>query len=176
MDRAITLDPKVSEYWVAKTNLLLARGAVQEAFRAVEQAAQTADAAQKATVCRGEAARFYQARAHDAAVQLYRVALQSNADTGTATSLAWILATSPSDAVRNGEEALRLTTQVVAMKRDATALTAHAAALAETKRFEEAVQVATELVAMYREQKDASGTSLAEARLAKYRAGQPLRE
>ncbi len=176
LDRALALAPRAAELWVAKTNLLLGRGEMEAAMRAVEQAVATADPAQRGTVCRAEAARFYQSRAHAAAVQLYRAALETGRDVLTLNNLAWILATTPDDAVRNGAEALAITTQLITQHEEFVILNSHAAALAEVGRFEPAVTYGAAAVEKARETKDQKLVALAEARLARYRAGQPWRE
>lgn len=176
IDRALQLAPRHSEFWVAKTNLLLSRGEMEPAMRAVEQAVATATPGQRATVCRAEAARFYQRRAHAAAAQLYRAALETSRDVATLNNLAWILATTPDDAVRNGREALEITSQVVAQQRELVVLNSHAAALAETGHYDAAVSFAVEALELSRQTKDQDLVALAEARLARYRAAQPWRE
>jgi len=92
--------------------------------------------------------------------------------------LAWLLATSPDPAVRDGGEALRLAKRAVAsqMGGDPSSLDTLAAAYAEEGRFEEAVATAEKALDLARKQarEDLAGP-IAE-RLSLYQAGRPYRE
>ena len=79
---------------------------------------------------------------NEAAVNL-RAALHFNpGNFSAASNLAWILATSPDDQVRNGEEAVRLAKGLLQATKgeDPRALDTYAAALAEAGHFGAAVQ------------------------------------
>ena len=92
-------------------------------------------------------------------------------------SLAWLLATADDAQVRDGGRALQLAED--ADRRtdhdDPDALNALAAAYAETSRFSEAADTAERALAVARETNQAALLAVLPARLAQYRAGQPLR-
>jgi tetratricopeptide (TPR) repeat protein len=176
VDAALALDARSAEFWVAKTNLLLNRGKVDEAFTAVARAVETADPEQKYTVCSGEAVRFYNVHAHAAAVQLYHAAVTLRREPVMLNNLAWLLATSSDDKVRNGNEALLITQQLVRENPEVTYITAYAAALAECGRFQEATAEATRVLEVTRKTNDPKLIALAQRRLATYQSGKPWRE
>ncbi len=101
------------------------------------------------------------------------------ANPGVLQLLAWILATAPDDAVRDGEEALALAERAceVTGNRDSMALLSLAAALAETGDFEAAVEKAT---AAEREARGRqSGALIQRCQMLRdryFRAGRPYRE
>ncbi len=177
IDQALAIDAHCAEFWVAKTNLLLNRGDTIGAYAAVKQAVENADGHQRFTICSAEAMRFYQRHEHQAALQLYRAAVTISKDPTTVNNLAWLMATSTDDAVRNGKEALALTTQLVREHRDATFLNAYAAALAETGQFEAALGVATQALEDLKKAGAAPNLlAVAEKRVEHYRSGKPWRE
>lgn len=92
--------------------------------------------------------------------------------------LAWLLATCPVDALRNGSEALRLAQQLnpPSAPRDPRLLDALDAAYAETGQFELAAATASAAreAALAAGQKELA--TAAEARIALYRAGKPCRQ
>jgi len=91
--------------------------------------------------------------------------------------VAWILATDPDPAVRNGAEAVRLaqSASVAAGGRDAHALDVLAAAFAETGRFDDAVRTAEQALQLAGASTAGEARDAAEARLALYREGRPFR-
>lgn len=119
----------------------------------------------------------YQHGARAAAAHLYRAGLTSDADAMLVNNLAWLLATDPDSAVRNGPEALVLAQRLAAARPDDLgALNTLAAALAENGRFAEAVTTAARAVEFSRVTGVAAETATAERRLAAYRAQQPWRQ
>ncbi len=97
---------------------------------------------------------------------------------GLMARLAFLLATSPVDRTRNGEEARSLAEEAVRLtrRRDAAALDALAAALAETGAPAEAVRVATEARRLAEAGGNAGLAGEIEKRLGEYRSGRPYRE
>jgi spermidine synthase len=91
--------------------------------------------------------------------------------------LAWILATDPDSAVRNGAEAVRLSEAANAATggRDPHALDVLAAAYAEAGRFDDAVRAATRALDLAGASAGAEARHGAERRLGLYRAGRPFR-
>ncbi len=92
--------------------------------------------------------------------------------------IAWILATSPDDKIRNGTDAVRIARRAVnkTRRKDAEALDALAAAMAETGRFDDAIQAAQEALQLLSQGSNSSFASAVESRLVLYRKGQPYRE
>jgi tetratricopeptide (TPR) repeat protein len=90
----------------------------------------------------------------------------------------WVLATTPDDALRNGAEAAVLADRAVRATggKEAAALDALAAALAETGRFAEAAGTAERARAAARAQGNSGLAAEVDARLAAYRAHKPWRE
>lgn len=112
------------------------------------------------------------------AIALYREALRRDAKQLEAlNNLAWLLATAPEAALRNGEEALRLAERacVLTSRTNAQMLGVLAAALAETGRFAEATATAQQA----RDVAQASGNArlalLAEELRRRFASGQPFR-
>jgi protein O-mannosyl-transferase len=114
-----------------------------------------------------------------AAVREWREALRLQPDrVGTQITLAWILATSPESAVRDGSSALDLAQRAFRTAGDRNLLIFRvlAAAYAETGRFLDAIEVAEQ----GRQRADARGESsvaqLLQGDLTLYRQGIPLRD
>ena len=93
------------------------------------------------------------------------------------THLAWILATAPDAALRDGPEAVRLAERACtpARKPGPHALDVLAAAYAETGRFDEAETTASYAVNQARSAGDEAMVRAIEERIAGYRAGRPAR-
>lgn len=91
--------------------------------------------------------------------------------------LAWILATSPHVASRNGEEAVRLAGQACRLVRykDAQCLDTLAAAYAECGRFDEAIQTIQRALVLTSAGEQAARVATLQRRLERYAAGRPLR-
>jgi tetratricopeptide (TPR) repeat protein len=120
---------------------------------------------------------FFRNRQHTIAVQIYEVALAEGFNPQLAAFLAFVLATSSDESVRNGPRAVALAEQ--ALKADPnspTTLNSLAAALAETGKFAEAVATAERALANARAQGQEDAIRVTEARLVAFRAGQRLRE
>jgi len=113
------------------------------------------------------------------AVAQYREALRLNPNlTGVLNKLAWVLATSPEDELRNGAEAVRLAERACELTqyREPLFLGTLAAAYAESGRFPEAVTTAEKAEQLA---SSAGLKDLAEKNrqlLELYRAGKPYRE
>lgn len=94
-----------------------------------------------------------------------------------AAALAWVRATAPDAALRNGAEAVRLAEAAVATSPSpsAYALDALAAAYAESGRFEEAARYAARAFVLARDQKHEALARQIAARHQMYREGKPFR-
>jgi Flp pilus assembly protein TadD len=92
--------------------------------------------------------------------------------------LAWLLATSPDAALRNGPEAVQLAEHgcVVTSRRDPMLLDTLAAAYAEAVRFAEAINAAQEALALARTTGDEATAIRTENLLRCFQSGRPFRE
>ena len=107
------------------------------------------------------------------AIRDYEAALVLNPDdTGSLNNLAWVLATSPNDALRNGQRALEHARKACELTQYEAPhiLSTLAASYAELGQFEEAIKWSAKAVAM-----DADEAQLANE-LESYQAGKPWRE
>ncbi|MFQ5806554.1 MAG: tetratricopeptide repeat protein [Phycisphaerae bacterium] len=97
---------------------------------------------------------------------------------GLANGLAWILATSPDESQRNGEEAVRFAENACAntQRRQHEFLDTLAAAYAEAARFDDAVKTAREAVRLAEEARDEEAAAEYRRRLALYEKKQPYRD
>ena len=95
-----------------------------------------------------------------------------------ANELAWLLATSSDASLRDGAEALRLSTVAIerASRRDANFLDTHAAAQAASGRFGEADATAREALALAEARGDTALADAIRVRLALYQRGRPYVE
>ena len=112
------------------------------------------------------------------AVGEYRESLRYAPDAhDVARRLAWILATDPNDAIRNGAEAVRLASAAssAAGGKDPQAWDVLAAALAETGRFDDAVHAGERALELAGPSASAEATAAVNARLDLYRSGRPFR-
>ena len=113
------------------------------------------------------------------AVLFYRKALEAEPTAvETLNNLAWLLATSPNDSLRDGTEAVRLAEQACALTRFRAPvfIGTLAAAYAEAGRFDEAIATAERARDLARAQGDPALASRNEELLKLYRAGKPFRE
>ncbi|MEM8677753.1 MAG: tetratricopeptide repeat protein [Planctomycetota bacterium] len=114
---------------------------------------------------------------HAGAIADYRRALdQLPEDAGLLNNLAWVLATSPEDELRDGQEALRVAKQAceVSEYKEAHILSTLAAAHAELGDFEQAVEWSNKAIALESESKELR--EQLEGELEQYKAGKPWRE
>ncbi len=112
---------------------------------------------------------------HAEAIADYEKALELEPDdSGVMNNLAWTLATSPTDAVRDGKRALELATEACDATdyKEAHILSTLAAAYAESGDFKKAQEWAQKAVELNDE---ANGEQIAKE-LASYKAGKPWRE
>lgn len=152
----------------------LALGQTAEATRSFEAAVMRAPATERVALCQTAGNLCYQNAAHAGAVRLYRATLTAGENPAAAAMLAWLLATSRDDAVRNGGEALALAQRLP--PNDTVVLSALAAALAETGRFPEAVTTATRALELVRSAGNPDAETQFALRLDAYRAGKPWRQ
>lgn len=177
VEQALATGSNVPDFWILKSELLLARGAIDPAFAAAERAVGSAPAAQRAELAGKLGNAFYQKQAQAAAVRLYRASLAGRYDATIAANFAWTLATSRDAALRDGKTALPLAERATAENpKSYHYVSTLAAALAENGRFPEAVAAATRALELVRAGNDPTGIKNAEARLRSYQSGQPWRQ
>ena len=94
------------------------------------------------------------------------------------TAKAWLLATCPVAALRNGPQALDLAGRAVSIARTANTLDTMAAALAENKKFLAAARIQRQAMSLVRDPEGEAGDPppAMERRLALYNKNQPYRE
>lgn len=118
-------------------------------------------------------------RKHADAARLFREILQAIPNHANALNrLAWLLATSPEDSLRNGAEALQLALrlQETTGRKNATAFDTEGAALAECGRFEEAAQAAQKAQALFRAAGQQERADAASKRATAFETRKPWRE
>jgi Flp pilus assembly protein TadD len=119
---------------------------------------------------------LYQAAKFGEAAAEYRQVLAVKPDQPEVLSnLAWLLATSPDSAVRNGADAVRFAEQCCRLTgyQRAQMISVLAAAYAEAGRFTEAVATAQKAIELARAGGDARSAAVNEQLLRLYRAGKP---
>lgn len=115
---------------------------------------------------------------HAEAVELLRKTLARTPDEpGILSNLAWILATSPQDKLRNGTEAVKLARQAdeLSAGRSPRAIDSLAAAYAETGAFDKAVLAARRALTLARSTGRDELAKAIEKRVALYQDGKPFR-
>lgn len=154
----------------------LALGEFENATQSFVRSAEMVPPANRAELLQASANACYQFDAHDAALRLYRLSLTAGDNAITRVNLAWLLATSRFDQVRNGEEALKLAEPLArSYPADINVLAAHAAALAETSRWEEASTILERARDLALRSGDKTSADDFSARLEVYRAHKPWR-
>lgn len=127
---------------------------------------------------RGLAGLFYAQDRPAEACHHYRLSLQNEPqDVSALNNLAWILSTSPDEAVRDGPEAVLHAERAATLTagHEPTVLTTLAAAYAAAGRFEDAASVAGHALALAEASANPSLTTTLKSHLALYQAGQALR-
>jgi tetratricopeptide (TPR) repeat protein len=120
---------------------------------------------------------FYDYGADAAAARAFRRALEFKPDANVATTLAWILATTSDESLRDGRAALALIDPVAQVElNDPTVLSALAAALAEVGRFPDAVLMAERALSGAQAANDPDSVALLQRRLDSYRANRAWRQ
>jgi len=115
---------------------------------------------------------------YEKAIADFRKAMEMAPDNPTPmNNLAWVLATAPKDALRDGTEAVKLAARVCKATRheQPTAMDTLAAAYAEAGRFSDAVDAATKALELAKKKKKSLVEDI-RARLELYKAGKPYRE
>ncbi|MDP1579946.1 MAG: hypothetical protein Q8M02_06685 [Candidatus Didemnitutus sp.] len=156
--------------------LRLAGGSVESAIADFARSIALAPRAAQAQLNHDAGNACRQAQAQAAAIRFYRASLADGFNAPSASHLAWLLATSPAENLRNGAEALTLARRVVVAHADTIAgLRALAAACAETGDFAEGVRVLEHALAVAKAKRRVADVDQLGRDLALLRRGQPLR-
>ncbi|HVU34795.1 MAG TPA: hypothetical protein VHE61_15285 [Opitutaceae bacterium] len=167
--------PNDPQSWVRRAEVLIAERHWDDAIAPANVGIMLAPRREQQRICFAVAKLFSGGGAAPYAAQMYRRGLTYGFDPEAAVNLAWILATSPDDTVRNGAQALQLVQRVVSTDRTSiAALDCEAAAFAECGRFSEAVNVVE--TALKLAGSDLEKAAELQKRLAAYRANRPWRQ
>ena len=174
---AIRLRPSNAEAYNDMALTLLKMGRREEAIQEFQQSLQVRPTTGAA---RNLAAALLMNADPAKAAQVYRLAMQIDpGDLQDQRALAWLLATYPDAAVRNGQEALALSKQIVEATNAQVPLflLTYAAALAEVGTFDEASRVASMAAAAYQHSGDPTMAEMIQTRvLPALGAHQPIRD
>jgi tetratricopeptide (TPR) repeat protein len=176
LDTLIKLAPQFYQPWFRKGEILLSRHDWANATEHFLKGISLAPEAERPLLYENVAGLFYNQQQHSIAAQIYRQGLAERRVPNLACYLAWVLATSTDDSLRNGKEALELAQE--ALKADPNSpsyLNASAAALAELGRFREAVEQCDRALANAKIRGETNVVSVFEQRLAILKSGKPLR-
>jgi spermidine synthase len=125
------------------------------------------------------AAKLYDQGNHPAALAHYKLALQSDPELPEALSnLAWLLATTPNDSLRNGAEAVQLAEKACALSRNRVPafVGTLAAAYAEAGRFDDAIATVQKACALAEKNGEQGLLSMNQQLMNLYRSHQPYHE
>jgi tetratricopeptide (TPR) repeat protein len=176
LDAALALAPTAAEFWDTKARLLLSEGDSAGAFTAISKAVDYAARLQRLGLCANAAVGFHQNHCDVEAAELCRRGLAAQFDPTVANNLVWLLSTCRDDRARNGAEAVQLADRLASEQTGFVFVSARAAALAESGRFDEAVDVATKAVTLARAADSASQLTTEQRQLAEFRRHRPWRE
>jgi tetratricopeptide (TPR) repeat protein len=175
--KCLETSPDVARIHNNLAQALAARGNVDEALAHYEKAVELRPDYATAHINLG-AARYAQGKIQDCARQ-WRLAAGLQPDNAQLLyRLAWLLATTADESIRNGPEAVELANRAVQLSgdRDPAMLDTLAAAYAETGRFAQALQVATGGLALADARHDDALAAAIRGRIDLYRAGSPYRQ
>jgi tetratricopeptide (TPR) repeat protein len=170
---AVRIKPRDSEIRRSYASALAEQGRKEEAVKQLRELLQLkADTEARSQL----ASLLYQTGKFGEAVAEYRQVVAARRDQPEVLSnLAWLLATSPDSAVRNGTDAVRFAEQACRLTgyQRAQMLSALAAAYAEAGRYTEAVAATQKAIDLARAGGDARFAAMNEQLLSLYRAGKP---
>ena len=177
IDTLIQQTPVSFQPWLRKGEILFARQDFDGAAEATINGIKRAPLVDQPNLYANAASSFFRQRAHAQAAQIYRAALEELFVPELAAYLAFILATSSDDSLRNGKEALHFAERALQVNPNSpTFLNSQAVAYAELGQFENAIKSATDALANARAQGDAAAQAVSEQRLAAFQAKRPWRE
>lgn len=173
----LAVDAPAHEHLYRTAIAQLAAGSPTAAEAAVDAGLDQIAPAERAALLEAIGGAFYEHGVEAGAVRLLRRAFDLAPDPNTANLMAWILATTRDDGLRDGRAALALAEPILRENpRDPTALSTFAASCAEVGRFAEAVAAAERACAAVRASGDRETEAVLERRAAAYRSGKPWRQ
>jgi Flp pilus assembly protein TadD len=173
---AIRLEPNYADAYYNRGNLLLAKGNVDDAIADWEKTLQLQPNDADAHTCLGNA--LLRKGSLNEAIAHYQTALAlAPEDPHSRNNLAWILATSSDDKIRDGVKAVEFAQQAVAISggREPQFIRTLAAAYAESGRFSESIAAAQQAAMIANMQGKRRLANNLEKDLLLYRAYLPLR-
>ncbi|GIW95610.1 MAG: hypothetical protein KatS3mg110_3651 [Pirellulaceae bacterium] len=174
MELLIQHDPNNAEYKLQLAYYCMADDRPRKAIRILTEIIEKDDTNWQALRARGDA--LLSIGKHAEAIQDYNRALQLKPDdSGLLNNLAWVLATSPEDSLRDGKRALELALKACELTdyKEAHILSTLASAYAELGDFENAIKWSTKAVELG--ENDEQKEQL-KKELETYRQGKPFRE
>ncbi len=175
LDRILAEWPNFYEPWIEKAKLLAGRKAWQESAQTWLKGIGQAGPEIRPALFAEAASTFFNSGEHAMAIEIYRIALKNSPTADLTSYLAWVLATSKQDKLRNGPEALELCQQLLKTQPTPSAYySVLSAAFAEVGRMPEAVNAAEQALANAIQRKEPAAELFAQ-RLAVLKSGQPLR-
>ncbi len=176
LDVLLQSGPHNYQPWLRKGEVLLARHEWDAALQSILKGISLAPANERSALAIDAAGSLYHAGHHALAARVYAQALTERRTPELLSYLAWLLATSRFDNVRNAKVALELAEEGVrADPKSPTAWNALTAALAENNRFPEAIEACGRAIANARVRGEAAIAQTFEQRLAVLKSGKPIR-
>lgn len=176
LDQAIALEPTNALYYSHRGIAWLSSGYNQLAMADFNKAIELKPDDAMSYLFRGRAQ--YRMGRNREAIADYEKALEIDpVDASALSALAWILAACPDGQYRDGQKAVRLASQAVALDKREEYLDTLAAAQAETGDFQAAIKTQRQAIALLQKRRgDSEGKRQAKARLELYKQGKPLRD
>ncbi len=175
--KAIELDPDLADAYNNLGALLLSRNDAEGALPYLQKVSELRPDKAGSHANLGVALRLLGRSAEAVAAYERALAIDPN-QTAAQANLAWILATSPDAALRNGERAVELASQAAASTSNGNPVVQRtlAAALAESGRFAEAETAMLQALRLVESQGDANAAAVFKRELGLIRSRQPVRE
>ena len=176
-EKVLELDPGNANAHYNLGNALLQEGRPDEAIVHFQKTLELQPHHVAALVDLGAAFQS-QGRLEEAAIQYQKVLEEDPRALMALNNLAWVLATSPKESLRDGVKAIKLAQQANQLGGGENPIILHtlAAAYAETGRFSEAEETAEKALRLAESQADAAMAEAIRKEIALYRSGSPIRE
>ncbi len=176
-ERAVTLNPDSAALHTSLGAALVQKGRSGEALPHFEKALSISPEFVQARYYLGNTL-YLQGKIAEALVEWRRVIREQPNQVAVLNQAAWVLATSPTAAVRNGAEAVSLAERAVQASggRQARILATLAASYAEAGQFSRAIETAHQALSLATEQKDKQLAEGLNAMLELYAAGTVFRD
>ena len=177
-DLLIKQAPQIYQPWLRKGELLVARHSWSEAADTTLKGISLAPSEERLALYVTAGGNFYTNKQPAQAIRIYRAGLAEKFSPDLACYLAWVLSTAQDDSMRAGKEALELAQQAIKVDPNSPSyLNSLASSLAENGRYAEAAEVADRAFQSSRLKGDSPRIqSIFEQRLARIKAGKPIRE